>query len=218
MPLTIPSRTPWEDRFRTPTASALRGAIASQFVPPFDHARSRLSQISGAIEAIRWHGVWKWTFEYTCTAAHAEPFAYLVPDPAKPRLCVSVPESVTSVLDVRRLSKTVRETLGNAPAVDGIRWATWDVATKSGMDEVVAFIAAYRTATAPCPEASSADVPTIPNSVPASAPSVMDAPSKPKPRSRAKSPNSAAKQNGTASPTTGPKAGSDGTRRARGRQ
>lgn len=244
MALTIPSRSPWEDRFRTPTAAELRGALAPQFHVPFEHARAKLTQIPGASETIRWHGVWKWTFEYACAGeSHGEVFAFLVADPARPRVCISVTDAAMSGMDLRKLSKGVREGLASAPAVDGTRWATWDVTSKSGVDEIGAFVAAYRTAIGmphelpepPLP--ASSDVKVTPNTKAVAKPSVKtggkargkaastsgtDAPGSAKSGSakpssgKLGSSSHAAQANGTASPSTGHKAGPNGTRRARG--
>lgn len=169
-----------------------------QFVAAFDHARAKLVQIQGASEAIRWHGVWKWTFEYSCPGdAHAEPFAYLVPDPTRPRVCISIPEVAMANVDVRKLAKGVREVLACAPAVDGTRWATWDVTAKSGIEEIAALIAAYRTP------------PAATDAAPAAS-KVREAKTKPE------ASNGVAHASGAGTPSTRHKAGSNGTRRARG--
>ncbi len=202
MALTIPSRTPWEDRFRTPGISELRGALAPQFLGAFDHARVKLAQIQGASEAIRWHGVWKWTFEYAGAGTHQEPFAFLVPDPARPRVCVSILESAMAGVDVRKLAKGVREVLAAAPAVDGTRWATWDVTTKSGVEEIAGLIASYRTPPAAAEPAPAAPAPA--------ASKARDAKVKPE------ASNGVAQANGTGTPSPRHKAGSTGTRRSRG--
>lgn len=201
MALTIPSRTPWEDRFRTPTATDLRSALAPQFLATFDHARARIAHIPGAVESIRWRGVWKWTFEYVCASEPtAEAFAFLVPDPAKPRLCISVSDACLTGLDQRKLPKGVREVLAAAPAVDGVRWVTWDVASKSGVDEIAAFVVAYRTARGLPMETTG----------PTNSPVAKSRETKPKPASNSK------QANGTAASSTSHKARANGTRRTRG--
>lgn len=197
MALTIPSRTPWDDRFRTPSVSELRSSLASQFHPPFDHARAKLAQLMGAPEAIRWHGVWKWTLEYAASTP-GDLIVFLVADPARPRVCISVSDATMSAMDLRKMAKGMRDVLASAPGVDGTRWATWDVVSKSGVDEIGAFIVAYRTTMG------------IPAVVPAPTPSkARDAKAKPASASDVA-------HNGVASPSTGHKAGSNGTRRARG--
>lgn len=218
--------------------------MASQFHVPFEHARAKLTQIPGASETIRWHGVWKWTFEYACAGeAHGEVFAFLVADPARPRVCISVTDAAMSGMDLRKLSKGVREGLASAPAVDGIRWATWDVASKSGVDEIVAFMSAYRTAIGMPPEPPAPTLPAASDVKVASSTKAVAKPGvktggkargKAASRTGANAPGSAktgsakpstgklgssahaAQANGTASPSRGQKAGPNGTRRARG--
>ncbi len=151
----------------------------------------------GTPEAIRWHGVWKWTLDYA--TGQGDLVAFLVPDPARPRVCISILDATTSAIDLRKLAKGVRDGLASAPAVDGTRWVTWDVASKSGVDEIGAFVLAYRTAMG-----IAAEVPLPPS------PPSREAKTKPG------SATGAAQANGAASPSTGHKAGSNGTRRARG--
>jgi len=175
----------------------LRGALATQFQPPFDHARTKLGHIPNAAETIRWNGVWKWTLEYACASEpHPDAFAFLVPDPARPKICISIPDATVSGMDLRKLAKGVREVLAAAPAVDGVRWATWDLVSKSGVDEISGFILAYRTAMG-----LPAEAPVPPS------PKAKDEKAKPAPK--------ASRSDASGTAASNHKAGQNGTRRAR---
>jgi hypothetical protein len=134
-------RHPWSDRFRTPTAEALVADLPKSLIPAFEHARKCLSNSHSLAEAVHWQGVWQWCLTYTHNGDSSLPAAYLVPDPDRPRLCIPFPEHALHDLPLKRLAKSVRDVLIHAPAVNGVRWATWDLHSKAGVDEVLALLA-----------------------------------------------------------------------------
>jgi len=130
-------RPQWSDRFRQPSEAELLDAISRQFQPAFEHARTRLGAWENSRETIEWRGVWHWTFVCRVNGEHEPAWGYLVPDPARPRVCLPFPDELLTALPPKRLAKAVRDTLIHAPSVSGVRWPTWDVQSKAQIDEVM---------------------------------------------------------------------------------
>lgn len=139
------SRPSWGDRFRAPDAESLVESLPRHQVPAFEHARERLRSVGGVRETLGWHGVWNWSFAFRHNGDSDPAVAYLVPDPSRPRLCVTFPDDRIGELPVKKLSKAVRDTLAHAPTVDGVRWPTWEIHSKAQVDEILALME-YRVA------------------------------------------------------------------------
>ena len=77
---------------------------------------------------LKWHSKWHMVV------------AYLIPDPVKPRVCLAMPDAALASLDVRKLAKSVREVVSNAPSVDGVRWSNWEITSKAQIDEVFVLV------------------------------------------------------------------------------
>lgn len=129
-------RSAWQDRFRAPSVAVLLEAVGRQHQPACEHARSRLTASGCVSETLAWRGVWNWTFVYACSQCPSG-FAFLIPDPTKPRLCVAVPDDALGEIPPKKLPRMVRDGLALAPAVDGTRWPVWDVTSKAQVDEVL---------------------------------------------------------------------------------
>src|SRR3954463_5798839 len=131
------TRIAWMDRFRTPTVDELFSPFNKQLGAVLEHIRTRVLEVEGAKEEISWQGVWRWTLVYRTPVEPERGWAYLVLDPAKPRLAVPIGDDLVSELPVKKLSKFVRDGLAHAPMVDGLRWAQWEVLTKTQADEIL---------------------------------------------------------------------------------
>jgi hypothetical protein len=131
------NRLAWVDRFRTPTASELLAPFNKQVTGMIEHAREGFRAVEGVKEDLSWHGVWNWTFVYRLPGEGEPAWAYLVPDPMKPRIAVPVEDELIPELPLRKMSKFIRDGLTHAPVVDGVRWATWDLHNRTQGDDIV---------------------------------------------------------------------------------
>ncbi|MDX2130641.1 MAG: hypothetical protein SFY69_01155 [Planctomycetota bacterium] len=130
-------RPAWSDRFRVPEAHSLVGELPRAFGPAVEHARRILTGTHAFTESVCWQGVWNWCLRYGPNPMPPIACAYVVPDPAKPRLCIPFPEFTLRAMSPKRVGKSVRDTLVHAPSVNGIRWATWDIQSKAQVEEVL---------------------------------------------------------------------------------
>lgn len=128
----------WCDRFSNPGADALIDALPKGFAPAVQHARERLMAGYGLSEQVRWQGVWCWTLVYSCDAGHG--VAYVIPDPARPRLSLAVKVGGAADLPLKKLSRTVRDALLHAPVVDGFKWVALEITSKAAVDETLSVL------------------------------------------------------------------------------
>lgn len=130
-------RAAWPDRFRVPTPDELLNPFNKQVGALIEHVRERLLATEAVKEEISFQGVWNWTFVYRLPNDSDLGWAYLVPDPAKPRISVPVQDDIVADLPIRKLSKFIRDGLIHAPMVNGVRWATWDLVNKTQADDIL---------------------------------------------------------------------------------
>ncbi|MCA9272312.1 MAG: hypothetical protein KDA31_04620 [Phycisphaerales bacterium] len=132
-----PSRSPWEDRFSTPTTEQL----LSQYEGPAQSLASvgltELEKRVGQPPSLEWLGLsWKWTLVYK-VPGETEPCAYLIPTPDWPSIALPVPLPIAEDILIRRGSKYLRETLVHACQVDQVRWAQWSIQGKAQLADVL---------------------------------------------------------------------------------
>ncbi|MBS0197516.1 MAG: hypothetical protein JSR77_12230 [Planctomycetes bacterium] len=130
----------WQDRFRAPTAIDLIEGIDKPVRATVVHARNTLVKDRDIQERVAWQGVWKWTLTYRHVSSPDRAWAYIVPDPAKPRVCVPMPDAALNLLPVKSTPKYVRESLAFAPVVDGVRWPVWDLPSRQQVDDVLGLL------------------------------------------------------------------------------
>ena len=134
-------RPVWANRFSTPTLANLLQGLKPGRAPAFRHARAGLLAVSGMHEEIAWQGVWHWTMVYRHPTLPGQAWAFLVPDPARPLIAVPMPESALLTLAPKHLTRAVKEGLTLAPVVGGVRWATWELTSKSLCENILAVAA-----------------------------------------------------------------------------
>jgi len=148
------ARTPWHDRFREPTLDALLACIPPAIAEPWHTAREGLLAIEGLDERLGWEGVpWRWCLRYERRGATGSdlPVAYMVPEPAQPKLCIPLPTPIIASMKPRSIARTVREGILASSPVDGIFWPTWALTSKSGAEELIA-LARFRLSMEPVGE------------------------------------------------------------------
>lgn len=127
-------RTPWEDRFTPPTEEALLAGVAPPGDAPLRELLERLAAMAGLERCVAWQGVpWRWTIVLRRVGEEASltpppAFAYLIPHPVQPGVCVPLPAAVAAALPMKKLKKGIRDVLSHAPVVDGVHWASWELA------------------------------------------------------------------------------------------
>lgn len=129
-------RQSWADRFRTPTCDILLGEVPRPFAAALQHARTKFLAIPGVREVVSWLGVWNWTLAYERGQEGEPAMAYIVPDPSRPRVCITISEACLPDLANRRLSKQVRDAIVFAPVVKAVRWPVWDIDSRAQIDEL----------------------------------------------------------------------------------
>lgn len=132
-----PARSPWSDRFRTPTAEALLAQYEGHGRDLADAALADLAKIVGSPPTIEWQGLsWKWALVYRVPGEH-DPVIYLVPTPDWPTLALPVPQPIAEDIITRRGSKYLRDVLVHACQVGQTRWAQWSIQGRAQLADVL---------------------------------------------------------------------------------
>ena len=132
----------WSDKFRQPSADELRSGLPKPLQLIFDDARRHFDDMPQISEVLVWQGVpWRWTFVLLGPAS-AEPraLAYLIPDPSRVQVCVPLTHEQIERLNLKRMKKSIRDGVVFARNVNGVWWPTWDVPTKTALDEVLELV------------------------------------------------------------------------------
>jgi hypothetical protein len=140
MPLTVAKpRSLWEDRFGRPSVEDLLDGCPRTVLPLIEHARGKLSAAKSVSEQLAWQGIpWRWTLTYRHLDDAERAYAYLVPDPCKPRLVVPFPLKVLGDISFKKFSKTTRDAVLHATVVGSVSWCQWEILTKPVTDEIIA--------------------------------------------------------------------------------
>ena len=87
-------------------------------------------------QTLEWRGIpWRW-----CLAYHQEkdrPRAFLVPEPGRVALAMSIPSAEIDAVGLRSFPRTVREGIVNATYVAGVLWAEWPLTAQTQIDDLV---------------------------------------------------------------------------------
>ena len=136
------SRGAWEDRFHIPSPEELLEGLPANVRGRVMQLRTQLASTTGAREYMQWLGPWGWVFVYRTPKCNGVAKAYIVPDPDRPRVCLPAAEHAIAAACEKAISKAAREVVASSPAVDGVRWAVWDVETKEAAQDAIKFAAA----------------------------------------------------------------------------
>lgn len=135
----------WADKFRMPTIDQLRQQVAKPLLPVFDDARATLNELDGVSETLQWQGVpWRWTLVYRfggeTDSSGAKAVAYLIPDPQRIQICVPLSGEQIETCGVKKLKRPIRDGVLHSRSVAGVWWPTWDLPSKSALDEVLELV------------------------------------------------------------------------------
>ena len=140
----------WENKFRTPAREDLLAGLAKPHAQLIEIARQRLREVPRVREELVWQGLpWRWTLAFRLEGEATRPWAYLVPEPGKPRLVLSLTLDELTKVPVRKLSKPARDPLTHGVEVDGVHWVEWEITSRALLDEVLALALARRATPVP---------------------------------------------------------------------
>lgn len=134
------ARNAWTEKFSRPSVEQVFAASTKANQSVLEAAREELLELGGLEERMEWQGLpWRWTlvFEMDSGPERAPAFAYIVPDPAKPQLCLPLTSEQIEAIPVRKLKKTIRDGIVFARSVSGVWWATYDIPTKTALADVM---------------------------------------------------------------------------------
>ena len=141
---TMKMKPAWSNRFAMPTIGELRQALAPESGVVFDHARTILGEIPGVVESLKWMGVpWSWSLVY-CGAGESQGWAFLIPEPGRLQVAISLPAERLGEIPVKRLPRFVRDGLMQTQVVGRGCWPTWAVSTTAQVDEIVRLVQGFR--------------------------------------------------------------------------
>lgn len=140
MPLTVAKpRSLWEDRFGRPSVDDLLDGCPRTALPLIEHARTKLCAAKNVSEQLAWQGIpWRWTLTYCHLDDMDRAYAYLVPDPCKPRLVVPFLLKTLNEISLKKFSKVTRDAILHGTVVGSVNWCQWELLTKPGTDEILA--------------------------------------------------------------------------------
>jgi len=138
MPMST-TRSAWENKFREPSVNELFEHYSNKQVAAVaEAARARLTEFANVKESIQWLGMpWRWTLVYNCDFDTTRAWAYLVLDPAKVQLCLPITTAMVQTLPLRRLKKNIRDGIVYSKVVAGTYWPTWEVPSKTSLDDLI---------------------------------------------------------------------------------
>ena len=146
MPRTcVPPRSPWADRFRTPTEDELLGAVIEHLRPGVESMRCELMGLDGTAVSVEWVGIpWRWSLVFRARGIERV-LAYVIPCPERPVFVMPLTNGDLAVILVKRTPKYICDGILRAAEVGGVRWAQWDIGASNQVCEL-AQLAARRLA------------------------------------------------------------------------
>ncbi len=136
---TTQTRSRWDDKFHEPTPGILfAGVVDRSLADDLTHARQQIHALHGIKESVQWLGTpWKWTFVLSCELDPTRALAYLIPEPARPQVCIPLTAAMIRSLPMRRLKKSVREGIMYSKVVAGTYWPTWELGARASAEDVL---------------------------------------------------------------------------------
>lgn len=133
-----PQRSPWEDRFTTPTPDGLLSAFDEDTAAQVSRLRQALTEEFELSERLEWCGLpWKWSLTYRLDPGDADILAYVVPNPEAPAVVFRLTHEQFTSLPVRKLSRHIRDGLAPTRLVAGVCWPEWKVQTASQAQDII---------------------------------------------------------------------------------
>ena len=138
MAATAKIRLAWDDKFNRPDLDELRELYPQPLRSLFDEARQRILDFGDATEDFGWEGLpWRWCLRYTMAGDPTRNFAYLVPNPEKPRIGVCFTREMLQSMPLHRLKKYMKEILVASHDVGGMFWSEFELTSKPQLDDAM---------------------------------------------------------------------------------
>ena len=130
--------TAWENKFRTPTLEECIDPYAPHLRQLFDDARARILGYEGLSEEFGWQGLpWRWCLTYRHPHDESHDFAYLVPNPEKPRVAMPFSEHELQSMPLHRFKKHLKDALAHSVKTGRTHWATFEITNRPQLDDVI---------------------------------------------------------------------------------
>ncbi|MEM6552787.1 MAG: hypothetical protein AAF750_11765 [Planctomycetota bacterium] len=141
----IRSRLPWEERWTTPTLDQLWDAQKEHHKRVLPSFLEGTQAFDGLEQSLQWHGeAWMWTVEINFPeaelggkAANQNAFAYIVPRPETPLVCIPLEEAFVEAVPMRRLNRFIRDGIKGAKQSINIHWAKWTPSAQTEVDHLL---------------------------------------------------------------------------------
>lgn len=132
----VQPRSPWSDRFRTPTEGELVGAVSEHLRPAVECIRGELMGLDGTSVSVEWVGIpWRWSLVFRVREIERV-LAYVIPCPERPVFVMPLTNGDLAVILVKRTPKYICDGILRAAEVGGVRWAQWDIAASNQVREL----------------------------------------------------------------------------------
>lgn len=136
MPVPAKKTSPWEDKFREPTLDELRDAYPKPMRALFDDAHKRIIELCEPTEELVWEGhPWRWCLRFTIPNDPTHAFAWLVPNPEKPRIGACFTGEMLQAMPLHRMKKYMKEILVASHDVGGKFWSEFEITSKPQLDD-----------------------------------------------------------------------------------
>jgi hypothetical protein len=137
----LKTRIPWEDRFERPDLARLTSGLLRQQAQLILHARDAMLSMGSVGDSIVWLGIpWRWALAFAIDGDRERPWAYIIPQPGKPVLALPLSTDMLAAIDVRKLSRTVRDGLLQASRVGDGYWPQWALTSRPQLDEILQIV------------------------------------------------------------------------------
>lgn len=128
----------WENKFEVPTLEDCLAPYLPHLRQLFDDARGKILTYEGITEEFGWRGLpWRWCLTYRLPTSKTHDFAYLVPNPEKPRLAMPFSEHELQSMPLHRFKKHVKDALAQSVKTGRTHWTTFEITNKPQFDDVL---------------------------------------------------------------------------------
>ncbi|MEL6328847.1 MAG: hypothetical protein AAFR38_04240 [Planctomycetota bacterium] len=126
----------WSDRFVQPELDVLLDAIDGAKLPAVREFLDRTLEHFEAKARVSWRGLpWRWTVEIV-VPGEDEPIAFVVCNPVRPGVAVSVRLTTLETVQASDLSAAARDAVTHAPAVGDRLWIELDATANATLGDV----------------------------------------------------------------------------------
>jgi len=131
-------RLAWEDPFVEPELEDLVEVYGRAELALFNAAREWLLGVGDSTEELSWQGLpWRWCLVYTIPGDPTRAWAYLSPDPERPRLAIPFTGEMLQAMPMHRFKRHLKDVFAATNDVGGKFWPTFDVTTKGQLEDVL---------------------------------------------------------------------------------